>query len=396
MRYRKSYDVVVCGAGIAGVAAALQASRKKLKVALLEKTVFPGGLATAGMVNIFLPLCDGHGRQVIFGIAEELLKLCVEYSPFKLPPGWGGVAGERKSRYRAPFSPASYVLALDRILVDSGIDIWYDTLVCDVEMKGSGVRGVVVENKSGRGLLDAKCTIDATGDADVAFLAGAELETGLNNLSIWGIEASLKRAGAAIQSGDPELLLDMVRLGADDAGRGHPEGARPYCGIDGRSVSQFVLESRALLRSRYGAEGADCASRFPLALPAMAQFRTTRKIVGIERVRNDQENQDIDNCVGSAPDWRSPGRVWPIPYGALVPAKVKGLLTAGRIISVDDGDAWSVCRVIPVAALTGQIAGVAAAISAAKGISTHDVDAKMIDTSDLSDEMKDCPVCHPK
>ncbi len=381
MRFNKSYDVVVCGAGIAGVAAALQASRGGLRTALVEKTVFPGGLATTGMVNIYLPLCDGKGRQVIFGLAEELLKLCVEYSPFKLPAGWGGVEGERNSRYLAVFSPASYVLALDKVLLDSGVDIWYDTLACAVEMEGDEVRGVVVENKSGRGWLGAKCTVDATGDADVAFQSGAELEIGWNNLSMWCLEASMKLAGKALESGDSQLLLDMIRMGADDSGRGHPEGARRYRGIDGRSVSEFVIESRALLRSRYTSEGgnpAKCGSQFALALPAMAQFRTTRKIVGLERVRNDKENQQVDNSVGSAPDWRSAGRVWPIPYGALVPARVKGLLAAGRIISVDDGDAWCVCRVIPVAALTGQLAGIAATISVTKGLSTHNINAEML------------------
>ena len=70
MNFSKSYDIAVIGAGIAGVAAAVQAARDGKKVVLLEKTVFPGGLATTGLVYVYLPICDGNGHQVSFGITE--------------------------------------------------------------------------------------------------------------------------------------------------------------------------------------------------------------------------------------------------------------------------------------------------------------------------------------
>ena len=73
----KKYDVAVVGGGVAGVAAALAAARNGLRVVLIEKTVLLGGLATNGMIYIYLPICDGFGHQVSFGIAEELLKLSI-------------------------------------------------------------------------------------------------------------------------------------------------------------------------------------------------------------------------------------------------------------------------------------------------------------------------------
>ena len=58
------YDVLVCGGGVAGIAAALAAARQGAKVLLLEREYMLGGLATLGLVTIYLPLCDGMGHQV--------------------------------------------------------------------------------------------------------------------------------------------------------------------------------------------------------------------------------------------------------------------------------------------------------------------------------------------
>jgi len=119
MNFERTYDVVVAGAGVAGVAAALESARSGLRTALVEKTVQTGGLATTGIVNIYLPLCDGQGTQVTFGIAEELLHLSYKYGPGDVPPDWQEIVdGKAKSRYRVTFSPAACVLAFDEVLED--------------------------------------------------------------------------------------------------------------------------------------------------------------------------------------------------------------------------------------------------------------------------------------
>lgn len=84
------YDVIVVGGGIAGVAAAVAASREKAKVLLIEKSINLGGLATNGLISWYEPLCDGKGRQMVHGIAEELIKLAVKYGFDNLPEKWGG------------------------------------------------------------------------------------------------------------------------------------------------------------------------------------------------------------------------------------------------------------------------------------------------------------------
>ena len=76
----KHYDIAVCGGGIAGVAAALAAARRGMKTVLIEKTILPGGLATSGLVLVYLPLCNAKGTQMIYGIAEELFLAAAAFS----------------------------------------------------------------------------------------------------------------------------------------------------------------------------------------------------------------------------------------------------------------------------------------------------------------------------
>jgi len=381
MDFEKQYDVLVAGAGVAGVAAALECARAGLRVALVEKTVLIGGLATMGLINIYLPLCDGCGHQVIYGIAEELLHLSLKYGPGDVPEGWrDGAPKVEQQRYRVVFSPASFVLALDEVLVDAGVNVWLDTLVCAPLMDGTRVTGVEVENKSGHGLLRAACVIDATGDADVAYRAGVECAESDNWLSLWAFQTSLDKMRKVAAKPDSVSLLDAVRMGAGAGGENNGLEMRKFSGVEAAEVTRFVFEGRRLLREYYAAkhaQGGDTSRHhlFPVTLPAMAQFRTTRRIVGQVTMSDGQDGVHVPTSVGLAPDWRRAGPVWEIPYGVLVPRRVTGLLAAGRCIS-SAGDAWEVMRVIPPAALTGQVAGVAATLAVQRGTTPDQIAAE--------------------
>jgi glycine/D-amino acid oxidase-like deaminating enzyme len=370
--FERSFDVLVAGAGIAGVAAALESARAGLRTALVEKSILVGGLATTGLVNVYLPLCDGQGRQVIHGLAEELFHLSFRYGPGDVPPGWGkDDPAARTGRYRTTFSPASFVLALDEALVEAGVEVWLDTLVSRPVMERRRVVGMEVENKSGRGVLRAACVVDATGDADVAHRAGAPCVEADNWLTLWALQASLDTARRAAARPEQVSLLDGLRLGADDAGHGALPGREKLYGTDGEQVTRFVLETRRMLREHYRAQQAQGGDKdrhhlFPVTLPAMAQFRTTRRIVGQATLSDGQHGRHVDTSAGVVADWRKAGYLWEIPYGTLIPRRVRGLLAAGRCIS-SEGDAWQITRVIPVAALTGQVAGVAARLSVEHG-----------------------------
>ena len=341
----KSYDVVVVGGGVAGVASALAAARRGRRVALVEKTVLWGGLATTGIIFIYLPLCDGNGTQVTFGISEELLKAGMKYGPGDIPPGWkeGRNLAEEK-RYRTVFSPASMVLALDELLAESGCDLWLDTLLVDAECRAGRVESVTVANKSGMGKLHAAAFVDASGDADLAFYAGASCPVAANALASWTLEYS--------EQGGGELLAPAVRASIV-GGSVDPDFTGP--GISGRMVSEFVMAGRAEYRRRlseeYASGRANRYTRFPLKVPAMADLRHTRRIDGVFTLQPGMEWRPFEDSIGVCADWRTTGKVWELPLASLLPKELGNVLAAGRCIS-SHGDAWEVTRVIPVAALT--------------------------------------------
>jgi hypothetical protein len=228
--------------------------------------------------------------------------------------------------------------------------------------------------------------IDATGDADVAYRADALCAESDNWLSMWAIQASYAKAQQVAAQPDKTSLLDCIRLGGDACGHGISLDVPKFYGTDSAQVTRFVVESRRLLREHYRAKHAaggdtDRHKHFPVTLPAMAQFRTTRRIVGQAILTDGQDGVHVPTSVGLVPDWRKPGPVWEVPYEILLPRGVTGLLVAGRCIS-SEGDAWEVTRVIPPAALTGQVTGIAARL-AISGETTPDV----LDVRDVQREL---------
>lgn len=390
----KEYDVLIVGGGIAGVAAALEASRSGLRSALIEKTILWGGLATSGLVPIYMALCDGNGRQVTFGIAEELLGVSIRYGPGSVPEGWYKKDSKKtdkdldelytetimSKRYLTIFSPMAYVFGLDEILQESNTDLWLDTLACKPVMEGSRIIGVEVENKSGRILIKASCVIDGTGDADIAYRCGAPCREQGSYPSYLYQSTSLKRAKQAVEKNSASRLVFWHGGGgANEFGKGYDGDKGIFTGTDGKGVSEFVMESRRVARERLKAEqaeeGVGRENLYPAALPSISQIRMTRCVDGEETVLPDMVNKYNEHSVGMIADCRKTGAVWEVPYGALVPRGIENLLVIGRCVSaVDYG--WQITRLIPPAALTGQIGGIAAKLAIQGGTSPNRLDVK--------------------
>lgn len=377
------YDVVVVGAGMAGVAAALASARRGLKTCLIEKTILNGGLATIGAVLYYLPLSDNRNQQVTFGIAEELLLASIKYGPGTVPD-W---KNQPNVRYGCTFNPASFIMAMDELLDDAGVELWYDTLLCGAQVTNGNVTALEVENKSGRITVKAKTFVDATGDSDIAYFSGAEYSNGRNFLSVWGMTYSMDAARKAVEENDGTHLSALFALGSSDTGNGHPEDIPPFDGINGKDVSRFTKHSRQLIRNYFktlqeekGAEGRK--QIFPAALPAMCDYRMTRRIEGKLTLQTGDKFKHYTDSVGVAADWRGGNDLWTLPYRALVSKNIGGFFSAGRCLAAH-GEAWQVFRVIQAAAMSGEAAGLAASMCAERNIQPD-----ALSVPDLQNELK--------
>ena len=82
------YDVIVCGGGVAGVAAAITVAEQGKSVLLIEKSNILGGLGTLGLINLFVPMCNGRGKQIIFGLCEKWARLSASLGYDTIPEEW--------------------------------------------------------------------------------------------------------------------------------------------------------------------------------------------------------------------------------------------------------------------------------------------------------------------
>jgi len=250
------------------------------------------------------------------------------------------------------FNPASFVLGLDEMILGSRIVPYLETQAVEPIMKGRTVAGVIVQDKARRRALRGKVVVDASGDAVTAAASGAPVRTAKNYLAIWCLYTDNNTIKPLIIGADPS------RPGRDDK--------RSWDGTDPDASTAFNLKSRTRLRAeivRRQKAGGGRNLLYPVTLPTVPQFRTTRCLVGEYVLSSADNKRFFPDAIGLTGDWRKTDRCYAIPYRTLVPQKIDGLLAAGRIISTTT-DAWEVTRVIPPCAVTGQAAGAAAALSA--------------------------------
>lgn len=356
-------DVLVVGGGIGGVAAAVAAARQGASVILLEKCVNLGGLATTGLISWYEPLCDGAGEQMEASIPEELLRLAIRYGFDDLPEKWGGEgrspSGARK-RYATHFSPTAMMLALDEWLLSNGVELRFDALATYPVMDGRHCRGIEVETVGGREFYGAGVVIDATGTAVILHRAGVPTADGTNWLSYVAHGYKTADAAALAEHGDTRKFRKWVSAGSDLSGNGQPEGVPKVAGVSCEDVTRFMLAGKARMFEKLKAS--DRFSRDLMDIPFMPQFRTIRHLVGEYVFTGSEDGVKFEDAVGSCGDFRHAGRHFQIPYRCLYHKEFDNLLAAGRVVSAE-GDGWEITRVIPVAALTGEAAGVAAALA---------------------------------
>ena len=356
------YDVAVCGGGFGGISAALAAAREGARVVLFEHSYILGGLGTAGLITIYLPLCDGYGRQVSFGIAEELLRLSITYgAEDRYPENWlDGVvkSGEICQRFAVKYNAQIFAILAEKLLLAEGVDIMYGSYVVDAEVSDSKIKTVFVENKSGRQAYGVRTVVDATGDCDLARITGLPTESFKqgNVLAAWYY--STDESGYHSNVVGVADVPDAERNGNEEK----PLIERRFSGLDARELSEMVCLSHDQSLRHYLNERKEHPSVAMSTIATIPQIRMTRKIVGEYELSTAEEHKYFEDSIGMVSNWKQRGPIYEVPFRTLYTSKMKNLLFAGRCTSVTEA-MWDVMRVIPCCAVTGQAAGVAAALS---------------------------------
>ena len=421
-------DVLVVGSGPGGLAASLAAAREGVNTILLERYgCFGGNITQAGVESI---AWYRHGGTIdVQGIGIELEQRAKQM---------GATDPEPQSQSEALNTELFKVVA-DTLVQEAGILPILHCMAVQTIMEGDTIKGIITESKSGRQAILAKRVIDATGDADIAHLAGAPWRiapknellgvtvtfslTGVDRKRFlshvkmnpstykdWGVETSgkednmfspylkapfllAKEAGEIpgdleiagtwsriTEQGDATYLNIVYNLGRDatdvhDLTRGE---------IEGRKQAMWAVN--ALKKYTPGFENASLRS-----FGSSLGIRESRKIIGrYNLTEKDVRNQGrFDDAIGIFPEFLdgcgivilpTTGRYFQVPYGIMVPQKVENLLVAGRCVA-GDRISHSATRQMMCCTVTGQAAGVAAALSIKEKNHSSQVDIASLQTA---------------
>jgi hypothetical protein len=405
-------EVIVIGGGPAGICAAVAAAEEGADTLLVERYGFLGGMATAGLVNPFMPYWAG-AEQVNAGAFQRMI-------------GWFEKLGGWSARLESPssFDPEIAKLALDSMVQEAGVRLLLHSLLVGAATEGGSVRQAVCAGKSGLQGLRGKVFVDASGDADLAARAGAEFELGRPEDGFCQpMTMNFRMAGADEARMPDRDTITALYLAA--RGRGEIHNPRENClwffttrpgeihfnttrvvkldATCSEDLTAAELEARRQVREMVdfltahvpGFEHAHLS-----ALPAQIGVRESRRVLGDYVLTADDVLSarkfpdgiargcypvDIHNPAGTGTVIRElpPGEAYDIPYRCLCPLGFDNLLVAGRPISSDHA-AHSSHRVMPIAACNGEAAGVAAAMCARGG---HDIRA--VDVQALRRRLKE-------
>jgi len=378
---KKSYDIIVCGGGVAGVAAALTARKNGKSVLLLEKSIILGGLGTLGLVNFFDAMCDGVGHQVVFGMADEWVRDSSRYGWDSMKPEWkareNGIPSEPvKARLCNRYSPYIFALQLTEKCVNAGVDLLYDCMATLPVMDGKKCKGVITESKSGREYYEAKMIIDTTGDADLLRRSGMPTVLGQNTYIYEADTVTLDGMEKALEEKDVSKAFGHVNGGsASFHGKNQPEGVPLWSGTTVEDVTEYMLMNQMEMLGKLKQDERN--SREVMRIPFMPQFRTTCRMDGDYTLTEEDCFRHHDDSICACNDFSRRGPLYEVPFGCIVRRDFPNLLTAGRSAS-GEGQGWHVLRVIPVAILTGQAAGNAASLAIDSRCGAAEVDIRKL------------------
>ncbi len=423
------YDLVVCGGGFSGFAAAYAAAREGVRTLLIERDGALGGVGTKGLVNHILGVRTFENdalKQCVGGVFAEIEKRLLalgdgvdvrRVDPDLNPHGW-----KKGLATGLVFDNERMQLLLEQMLGEVGAELLYYTDIVDVIKDGTCIAGVVVHNKSGLSLINAKCFVDATGDGDIAALAGcdfwkgdeegglaaASLEMHVEGVDFDTLHAYMrdtgdvrfqKLIGALKEKGAwpfPYEIFISVKLTGEDA---YMINTIRQVGVDGTnaaSLTRAVVEGRAenyrlldIMRAHFpGFANATVRKIAPVIGIRETRRLKTAYVLGVQDIMNATDFADGIALSGYGWDMPNPkrpsdqpyhgvarkSRFTQIPYRCLLPVGVPNLIAVGRCIGVER-EALGVVRVMGPCLAMGECAGLAAKFALEKENDFTAVDA---------------------
>ena len=397
------FDVLVCGGGPAGIAAAVTAAENGAHVAMIEQNSYLGGMATGGCVN---PMSEFSykGERVIGGFAWRFAQELIKAN--------GAILEE--PRGNLSFNPEIYKLVAQRLVQQAGITLFTNTFVADCICDSDMLHQIIVANKNGLQAISGHYVIDTTGDADVAFHAGvptlpntrpaqpASLIFCLANVDTTTPRMHIihqKNNNIHHSAGFIRELFEKLRGEGVDV----PQFGGPwFCStVDDGCVTVNMSRSAmdavdATDYQRATAELRENVFRFVgllkqhvpefkncviSSIAPMTGVRQSRRIQGkhiltgteylaathfTDAIARACHPVDIHLPSGDGQILHYPEIAAYIPFRSLQPEGVSNLLVAGRPISADE-DAFAGVRVQATCMETGEAAGLAAALCVQKG-----------------------------
>ena len=361
-----SCDVLIAGGGFAGIAAALAAARAGRKTVLLEKQCALGGLAVSGLVTIYLPLCDGLGNQLSFGIAEELFRLSVRHGcQAKDATAWLAPDGDREERKRirfeTQFNPVLFALEAEALLLREGVRVFYDARVNGAQVRDGRICAVEAACEEGQVKIACGAAVDATGSAALLRACGEKTRAYTAGNCVAGWYYGIENGGLKLK-----MLGGAPGLAGTERNDTVPGERTALVGDSLEDINRFLMASHRMTLEEVTLRAEkEPGFKEPALMAMMPQLRMIRCLAGRRVMTEKEDGCTQADSVGMVGDWRRRGPRFEVPYSILY-GQTENLFAAGRQVSCDDG-MWDVLRVIPCCAVTGQAAGTAAALSSQGG-----------------------------
>lgn len=407
----KKYDLVVVGGGFAGVAAALAAARAGAKVLIVEKSNCLGGAAVNCLVNPFMPYwteIDGKRVELSAGIFKEI------HDRLEARHAIRGIS----------FLEEELKYILNEMVIDAHIDLLFHAYIYTAEKLDKDISSIKVATKSGTMCIEANYFIDATGDAQLAYLAECPTVLGrepdhlcqpmtlcfrLGNVDIESFFASSERLKIAHQQSleagelmNPRENILVFRTPIKNVLHFNTTRVVKKDPTSPEEVTEAEILARKQIYEIYDfmkkhADG--LKDSFLMMTAAEIGVRESRMIVG-DYVLTEQDcrncikfedaiaacNYDIDihnpEGTGTSHYYFPAGEYYTVPYRSLIPKGVSNMLVAGRCISSDHG-AQASYRVMPVVCCIGEAAGSAVGLAVKQNCTVREIDVK-----ELQNELK--------